>query len=48
MIDNLVAAALDPRRELAQSMSFVSSDMGHNRLRRANKVSDFIVAREGN
>ena len=45
MID-LVAAALDPRKE--QSVSSVSSDMGHDRLRRANKASDFIVAGEGN
>lgn len=41
-------AAPDPRKELAKALSFVSSNIGpHNRIRRTNKVSDFIVSNEG-
>lgn len=40
-------AHVNPRSELTQSVSFVSTDMGHARLRRLNKVSDFIVSGEG-
>ncbi|XP_031777853.1 gustatory receptor 3 isoform X1 [Nasonia vitripennis] len=40
-------AVTDTRRELTQSVSFLSTDMGQSKLRRSNKVSDFIVSAEG-
>ncbi|XP_014219005.1 gustatory receptor for sugar taste 43a-like [Copidosoma floridanum] len=43
-----LTAPSDPRKNLFQAISFVSSDIGHSRLRRTNKVSDFIVSSEGN